>query len=71
MVILRSSGCVGAESVATTPKRRTLELDTSSEFLSLVPGSQKKSTRMTRSFRSLNDSFSSPENPLTNVRTTD
>ncbi|XP_024123834.1 ATPase family AAA domain-containing protein 2 isoform X3 [Oryzias melastigma] len=69
MVILRSSGCVGAESVATTPKRRTLELDTSSEFLSLVPGSQKKSTRMTRSFRSLNDSFSSPENPLTNGHT--
>ncbi|RVE62455.1 hypothetical protein OJAV_G00157590 [Oryzias javanicus] len=69
MVILRSSGCVGAESVATTPKRRTLELDTSSEFLSLVPGAQKKSTRMTRSFRSLNDSFSSPENPLANGHT--
>ncbi|XP_011483397.1 ATPase family AAA domain-containing protein 2 isoform X3 [Oryzias latipes] len=69
MVILRSSGCVGAESVATTPKRRTLELDTSSEFLSLIPGSQKKSTRLTRSFRSLNDSFSSPENPLANGHT--
>lgn len=70
MVVLRSSGTVGAEPEATTPKRRTIELDTSSEFLSLVPaGSQRKSARSTRSTRSLNDSFSSPENNPVNVRT--
>ncbi|XP_044214313.1 ATPase family AAA domain-containing protein 2-like isoform X2 [Thunnus albacares] len=66
MVILRSSGTVGAESVATTPKRRSMELDTSSEFLSLLPASQRKSARLTRSSRPLDDSFSSPENNTTN-----
>lgn len=69
MVILRSSGgVVGVEPVAATPKRRTMELDTSSEFLSLLPASQRKSTRLTRSSRVLDDSFSSPENNTTNVR---
>lgn len=67
MVILRSSGSVGAEPVATTPKRRSMELDTSSEFLSLLPASQRKSARLTRSSRSLDDSFSSPENNTVNV----
>ncbi|XP_017265508.1 ATPase family AAA domain-containing protein 2 isoform X2 [Kryptolebias marmoratus] len=63
MVVRRSSGTVGAEPEATTPKRRTIEMDTSSEFLSLIPAaSQRKSARSTRSSRSLNDSFSSPEN---------
>ncbi|KAM9353797.1 ATPase family AAA domain-containing protein 2 [Symphorus nematophorus] len=66
MVILRSSGGVGAESVATTPKRRSMELDTSSEFLSLLPASQRKSARLTRSSRALDDSFSSPENNTAN-----
>lgn len=61
MVVLRSSGGVGAESVATTPKRRTAELEMSPDFLSLVPASQRKSARLTRSSRSMNDSFSSPE----------
>lgn len=69
MVVLRSSGTVSAEPEATTPKRRTIELDTSSEFLSLVPAvSQRKSARSTRSSRSPNDSFSSPENNSVNVR---
>ncbi|XP_070821724.1 ATPase family AAA domain-containing protein 2-like isoform X1 [Chaetodon trifascialis] len=66
MVILRSSGGVGAEPVATIPKRRSMELDTSSEFLSLLPASQRKSARLTRSSRALNDSFSSPENNTAN-----
>ncbi|XP_040020597.2 ATPase family AAA domain-containing protein 2 [Gasterosteus aculeatus] len=67
MVILRSSsGGGGAEPIATTPKRRTMELDTSSEFLSLLPASQRKSTRLTRSSQALDDSFSSPENHMTN-----
>ncbi|KAM4581278.1 ATPase family AAA domain-containing protein 2 isoform 3-T3 [Odontesthes bonariensis] len=69
MVILRSSsgsGSVGAEPVATTPKRRTVDLDASSEFLSLIPASQRKPARLTRSSRSLNDSFSSPENNSVN-----
>uniref|UniRef100_UPI003AACCDE9 ATPase family AAA domain-containing protein 2-like isoform X1 n=1 Tax=Centroberyx gerrardi TaxID=166262 RepID=UPI003AACCDE9 len=65
MVILRSSGSAGAEP-ATTPKRRSLELDTSSEFLSLLPASQRKSARQTRSSRGLDDSFSSPENNTAN-----
>lgn len=67
MVMLRNSGGVGAESVATTPKRRSVELDTSSEFLSLLPASQKKSARVTRSSRPLDESFSSPENNAVNV----
>lgn len=67
MVILRSSGGVGAEPVATTPKRRSMELDTSSEFLSLLPASQRKSARLTRSSRAHDDSFSSPENTTANV----
>lgn len=67
MVILRSSGGVGVEPVAPTPKRRTMELDTSSEFLSLFPASQRKSTRLTRSSRVLDDSLSSPENNTANV----
>ncbi|KAL6108851.1 atad2 [Pungitius sinensis] len=68
MVILRSSGGGGAgpEPVATTPKRRTMELDTSSEFLSLLPASQRKSTRLTRSSQALDDSFSSLENHIAN-----
>ncbi|XP_051263560.1 ATPase family AAA domain-containing protein 2 isoform X2 [Dicentrarchus labrax] len=66
MVILRSSGGVGAEPVATTPKRRSMELDTSSEFLSLLPASQRKSARLTRSSRAMDDSFSSPENNTPN-----
>ncbi|XP_041844820.1 ATPase family AAA domain-containing protein 2-like isoform X2 [Melanotaenia boesemani] len=66
MVILRSSGSVGAEPMASTPKRRSIDLDTSSEFLSLIPASQRKSARLTRSSRCLNDSFSSPENTSVN-----
>ncbi|XP_039974151.1 ATPase family AAA domain-containing protein 2-like isoform X2 [Xiphias gladius] len=66
MVMLRSSGSVGAEPVATTPKRRSMELDTSSEFLSLLPASQRKSARVTRSSRALDDSFSSPDNNTAN-----
>ncbi|XP_041798159.1 ATPase family AAA domain-containing protein 2-like isoform X2 [Chelmon rostratus] len=66
MVILRSSGGVGAEPVATIPKRRSMELDTSSEFLSLLPASQRKSARLTRSSRALDDSFSSTENNTAN-----
>uniref|UniRef100_A0A3B4XMJ3 ATPase family AAA domain containing 2 n=1 Tax=Seriola lalandi dorsalis TaxID=1841481 RepID=A0A3B4XMJ3_SERLL len=65
MVILRSSGTVGADPVAT-PKRRSIELDTSSEFLSLLPASQRKSARLTRSSRALDDSFSSSENNTAN-----
>lgn len=61
MVILRSSGNAGAEP-GTTPKRRSSDLDTSSEFLSLLPASQRKTARVTRSSRVLDDSFSSPEN---------
>ncbi|XP_034730547.1 ATPase family AAA domain-containing protein 2-like isoform X2 [Etheostoma cragini] len=67
MVILRSSsGGAGAEPVATTPKRRLMELETSSEFLSLFPASQRKSARQTRSTRALDDSFSSSENNMVN-----
>ncbi|XP_030606598.1 ATPase family AAA domain-containing protein 2 isoform X3 [Archocentrus centrarchus] len=66
MVVLRSSGSVGAEPVASTPKRRSIELDTSSEFLSLLPASQRKSARLTRSSRGPNDSFSSSENNTAN-----
>lgn len=69
MVVLRSSGSVGAEPVATTPTRRSIELDTSSEFLSLLPASQRKSARLSRSSRAPYDSFSSPENNTANVRT--
>uniref|UniRef100_A0A3Q2WNG7 ATPase family AAA domain-containing protein 2 n=1 Tax=Haplochromis burtoni TaxID=8153 RepID=A0A3Q2WNG7_HAPBU len=53
MVVLRSSG----------------SLDTSSEFLSLLPASQRKSARLSRSSRAPYDSFSSPENNIANVRT--
>ncbi|XP_054638061.1 ATPase family AAA domain-containing protein 2-like isoform X2 [Dunckerocampus dactyliophorus] len=70
MVILRSSGGGGGggvgQPVATTPNRRSMELDTSSEFLSLVPALQRKSGRPTRTSRSLNDSFSSPEHNRVN-----
>nr|XP_054596622.1 ATPase family AAA domain-containing protein 2 isoform X2 [Nothobranchius furzeri] len=66
MVVLRSSGGVGAEPEAAIPKRRTDELDSSSEFVLLIPASRKKSARLTRSSRSLNDSFSSPENIVVN-----
>ncbi|KAM9724009.1 ATPase family AAA domain-containing protein 2 isoform 2-T2 [Menidia menidia] len=62
MVILRSGGGAGVEPMATTLQRRTVDLDASSEFLSLVPASQRKPARLTRSSRSINDSFSSPEN---------
>ncbi|XP_068179412.1 ATPase family AAA domain-containing protein 2-like isoform X2 [Antennarius striatus] len=65
MVILRSSGHVGAQPAATTPKR-SMELDSSSEFLSLLPASQRKSSRLTRSSRSLDGSFSSPEHNTAN-----
>ncbi|XP_035984936.1 ATPase family AAA domain-containing protein 2 isoform X2 [Fundulus heteroclitus] len=62
MVVLRSnSGGVGAE-----PERRSLDLETSSDFLSLTPTLQRKSARVTRSSRTLNDSFSSPENASVN-----
>uniref|UniRef100_A0AAV2MBB2 ATPase family AAA domain-containing protein 2 n=1 Tax=Knipowitschia caucasica TaxID=637954 RepID=A0AAV2MBB2_KNICA len=61
MVFLRSSGNAGAEP-GTTPKRGVSEMDTSSEFLSLLPASQRKTARVTRSSRGLDDSFSSPEN---------
>ncbi|KAM6936195.1 ATPase family AAA domain-containing protein 2 isoform 2-T2 [Lycodopsis pacificus] len=67
MVILRSSsGGTGAQPMATTPKRRSMELETSSEFLSLIPASQRKSGRLTRSSQALEDSFSSPENNSVN-----
>lgn len=65
MVILRSSGNAGAE-LGATPKRRSTELDTSSVFLSLLPASQRKTARLTRSSRGLDDSFSSPENGTLN-----
>ena len=75
MVMLRSSsggggggGGVGAEPAATTPKRRSMELESSSEILSLLPASQRKSARLTRSSRAPDDSFSSPENNTANVR---
>ncbi|KAF3691625.1 ATPase family AAA domain-containing protein 2 [Channa argus] len=66
MVMLRSSGNVGAEPVAPIPKRSSVELDTSSEFLSLIPASQRKSARLTRSSRTVDDAFSSPENNTAN-----
>ncbi|TNN36157.1 ATPase family AAA domain-containing protein 2 [Liparis tanakae] len=68
MVILRSSsgGGGGAEPVATTPKR-TMEMDASSEFLSLLPASQRKSSRRTRSSQALEDSFSSVESNTPNT----
>ncbi|XP_044062597.1 ATPase family AAA domain-containing protein 2-like isoform X2 [Siniperca chuatsi] len=66
MVILRRGSSAGAEPVAATPKRRSVELDTSSEFLSLLPASQRKSARLTRSSRTLDDSFSSLENNTAN-----
>ncbi|XP_008322158.1 ATPase family AAA domain-containing protein 2 isoform X3 [Cynoglossus semilaevis] len=65
MVMLRSSGNNGAEPV-TAPKRRSMDMDTSSDFLSLLPASQRKSARVTRSNRLLEDSFSSPEHNLVN-----
>ncbi|XP_029361077.1 ATPase family AAA domain-containing protein 2 isoform X2 [Echeneis naucrates] len=65
VVILRSSGSAGADPVAT-PKRRSMELNTSSEFLSLLPTSHRKSARLTRSSRAQDDSFSSPENNTVN-----
>lgn len=66
MVILRSGGGVGAARMATTPTRNT-DLDTSSEFLSLLPASQRRSTRVTRFSRIPDDSFSSPEHETVNV----
>ncbi|XP_056300292.1 ATPase family AAA domain-containing protein 2-like isoform X3 [Pseudoliparis swirei] len=67
MVILRSSGGGGAEPVATTPKRFVVvELDASSEFLSLLPAAQRKSSRRTRSSQALEDSFSSVESNTPN-----
>ncbi|XP_077454516.1 ATPase family AAA domain-containing protein 2 isoform X2 [Stigmatopora argus] len=62
MVILRSSAAgLVVQPVATTPNRRSMELDTSSEFLSLVPALQIKSLRSTRSSRALGDNLGSPE----------
>ncbi|CAJ1062032.1 ATPase family AAA domain-containing protein 2-like isoform X2 [Xyrichtys novacula] len=71
MVILRSSGGgggggVGAEPTASAPKRRSAEMDTSGEFLSLIPASLRKSARLTRSSRALDDSFSSPDHRTAN-----
>lgn len=66
MVILRSGGGAGAAPMGTTPKR-TADLDTSSEFLSLLPTSQRRQTRLTRSSRLLDDTFSSPEHTAVNV----
>ncbi|XP_077431925.1 ATPase family AAA domain-containing protein 2 isoform X2 [Vanacampus margaritifer] len=60
MVMLRSSGGV-VQHVAATPNRRSMELDTSSEFLSLVPALPRKSPRSTRTSRFLDDSLGSPE----------
>uniref|UniRef100_A0A8C8G3M1 ATPase family AAA domain-containing protein 2 n=1 Tax=Oncorhynchus tshawytscha TaxID=74940 RepID=A0A8C8G3M1_ONCTS len=56
MVMLRSSG-VGAE--PATRKRNRVDLDTSSEFLSLESASQTKSSRLKRG---LDDSSSNTEN---------
>lgn len=67
MVILRSSGNVGAETAVTTPRRRTMDLDSSSEFVSLLPAPQRKSSRLTRSSRILNDSANSPEHDFSIV----
>lgn len=61
MVMLRSSSGGGAE--PATPTKRNPDLDTSSEFLSLVPASQRKSSRLKRG---LDDSCSSAENNTPN-----
>ncbi|XP_057689376.1 ATPase family AAA domain-containing protein 2-like isoform X2 [Corythoichthys intestinalis] len=62
MVILRSSGGgLVVQPVVSAPNRRSMELDTSSEFLSLVPTLQRKSPRSTRTSRALDDSLGSPE----------
>ncbi|XP_019748628.1 ATPase family AAA domain-containing protein 2 isoform X2 [Hippocampus comes] len=62
MVMLRSNGSgVVVQPLTATPNRRSMELDTSSEFLSLVPALQRKSPRSTRTCRSLDDSLGSPE----------
>lgn len=58
MVMLRNRDSAGADPAAT-PKRRASDLDTSSEFLSLLPASQRKSARLKQG---LDDSFSSIEN---------
>ncbi|XP_035020238.2 ATPase family AAA domain-containing protein 2 isoform X1 [Hippoglossus stenolepis] len=69
MVILRSSsGGVGAEP-ATTPKRRSMELDTSGDFLSLIPASHKKSARVTRSSRALDGGFTGHDDSTVNGHT--
>ncbi|XP_053289105.1 ATPase family AAA domain-containing protein 2 isoform X3 [Pleuronectes platessa] len=67
MVILRSSsgGGVGAEP-ATTPKRRSMELDTSGDFLSLIPASHSKSARVTRSSRALDEGFTGHDDNTVN-----
>ncbi|XP_074510873.1 ATPase family AAA domain-containing protein 2 isoform X3 [Sebastes fasciatus] len=66
MVILRSSsGGTGAEPVAA-PQRSSMELETSSEFLSLLPASQRKSARSSQASQALDDSFSSSEHNLVN-----
>ncbi|KAM6968046.1 ATPase family AAA domain-containing protein 2 [Aplochiton taeniatus] len=62
MVMLRNRDSAGADPAAT-PKRRALELDTSSEFLSLLPAPQKKSSRLQQG---LDDSFSSIEHDSPN-----
>ncbi|XP_061676443.1 ATPase family AAA domain-containing protein 2-like isoform X2 [Syngnathoides biaculeatus] len=62
MVVLRSSGgSAVVQPVATTPGRRSMELDTSSEFLSLDPALQRKTPRPTRTSRTLDHSLASPE----------
>ncbi|XP_069393227.1 ATPase family AAA domain-containing protein 2 isoform X3 [Paralichthys olivaceus] len=68
MVILRSSGTVGAEP-ATTPKRRSMEMDTSGDFLSLIPASHRKSARVTRSSRALDDGFTGRDDTTVNGHT--
>lgn len=65
MVILRRSSS-GVQPAAETPRRRPVDLDRSTEFLSLLPASQTRSGRLTRSARALEDSFSSPEHSTTN-----
>ncbi|XP_049586329.1 ATPase family AAA domain-containing protein 2 isoform X1 [Syngnathus scovelli] len=61
MGMLRGSGGGGVQPVATTPNRRSMELDTSSEFLSLVPASQRNNPRSTRTCRAREDHLGSPE----------
>ncbi|XP_061144051.1 ATPase family AAA domain-containing protein 2-like isoform X1 [Syngnathus typhle] len=60
MGMLRGGGD-GVQPVATTPNRRSMELDTSSEFLSLVPASRRNNPRSTRTGRAREHHLGSPE----------